>query len=52
MSRIAVSFEHLAILAHLDEVSLPSNPSSSLFSNVFCLSFITVAACLTQKSAL
>ncbi len=28
---MAVSDEHLAIFAHLDEVSFPSNPSNRLF---------------------
>ena len=44
MSRSAVSGEHLAIDAHLLLVSLPSNPSSSLFSNFTCRSFKGVVA--------
>jgi hypothetical protein len=32
ISREAVSCEHLASLAHLDEVSLPSKPLSSLLT--------------------
>jgi len=52
MSLIAASFDHFAIFAHLDEVSLPSNPSGSLLISLRCLSFIMVFACLFQKSAL
>lgn len=44
MSRSAVSGEHLAIAAHLLLVSLPSKPSSSLFSNFTCRSFSGVVA--------
>jgi hypothetical protein len=38
----AVSGEHFVILAHFEEVSSPSNPSSNLFSIKGCLSFNSV----------
>ena len=52
MSRRAVSGEHLAMAAHLLLVSLPSNPSSNLFSNFTCRSFSGVVAQRCQNRVL
>src|SRR6056297_520913 len=52
ISRIAVSFEHFAILAHFEDVNLPSNLSNILFNNFFCLSLTIVFECFLQNSAL
>src|SRR6185312_9194663 len=51
ISFTAVSEEHFVIVAHFEEVRLPSNPSNNLLSMRLCLSFISVALCLPQNCA-
>src|SRR5208283_4068909 len=52
MSRRAVSCEHLASLAHLDEVSLPSNPLSRRLTISRCRSLNSTFVKRSQKRAL
>ncbi len=49
ISRRAVSGEHLATAAHLLLVSLPSKPSSSLFSHFTCRSWSGLVAQRCQQ---
>ena len=51
MSRWAVSCEHLASLAHFDEVSLPSSPSSKRLTTFRCRSLSSSPACSCQNRA-
>jgi hypothetical protein len=52
MSRLAVSWEHLASFAHLEDVSLPSNPSSSWLTILRWRSLKDSPAWDSQKRAL
>lgn len=51
MSRRAVSWEQLHIFAHLEEVSLPSNPSHNLLIILRWRSLTVISLCLSQYAA-
>lgn len=51
MSRYAVSCEHLASFAHLDDVSLPSKPSSNRFRILIWRSLSGSLAKCSQRRA-
>ena len=52
ISLSTVTCEHFPIFAHLELVSLPSNPSNNLFNIFFCLSFSILEVLLVQNLCL